>query len=415
MTTPRIAYLLKKFPRLSETFILNELLGLEEQGVPLRVLSRRTPDDEPRHPELARLKAPIEVLPSSRSLDPWTPLFDEPDDGEGESLLNRLGDVVRSTRRFGHERMPSLLGEAVHLRARCRELSIDHLHVHFATDAAIVAHLVHALGGPTYSVTLHAKDIYRAGPVVPELLRQVILDSAFCVTVCQANLRYLVDTLGEEITTRLRCHYNGIDLAALQPTTAPRDEDHLLAVGRLVEKKGFDDLIEAMALVVQQRPQCRLTLVGQGDQQQALEELIAHRGLTEQITMTGPKDQGQVRELMARATVFALPCVIGEDGNRDALPTVLLEALAAGLPVVSTPVTGIPEIVDSGRAGLLVPEHDPEALADSILRLLGDEALRKNFAASGRLRAEQLFDMHSNAATLANWMTSALPTLVPPC
>lgn len=415
MTTPRIAYLLKKFPRLSETFILNELLGLEEQGVALRVLSRRTPDDEPRHPELARLKASIEVLPSSRSLDPWTPLFAEPEDAGGESLLNRLGDVVRSTRRFGHERMPSLLGEAVHLRARCRELSIDHLHVHFATDAAIVAHLVHALGGPTYSVTLHAKDIYRAGPVVPELLRQVILDSAFCVTVCQANLSYLVDKLGEEVTTRLRCHYNGIDLAALQPTAAPRDEDHLLAVGRLVEKKGFNDLIEAIALVVQQRPGCRLTLVGQGDQQQALEALIAARGLAEQITMTGPMDQGQVRKLMAQATVFALPCVIGEDGNRDALPTVLLEALAAGLPVVSTPVTGIPEIVDSGRAGLLVPEHDPAALADSILRLLGDEALRKNFAASGRLRAEHLFDMHGNAAILAHWMTAALPSLASPC
>ena len=407
MTRPRIAYLLKKFPRLSETFILNELLGLEAQGLELAVLSRRPSDDEPRHPELARLRAEVEVLPGSRELDPWSPLFGA-DEALSAALMERLPGVVSAFRRFEHPRMPSLLAEAIHLLGRTRELELAHLHVHFATDAAVVACLLHELGGPSYSITLHAKDIYR-DTVDPALLDRLVAGSAFSVTVCDANVRHIHALVGERARGRLRRHYNGIDVGALSVGVgAPRDADHVLAVGRLVAKKGFADLISAAAELRRTRPATRFTIVGDGEDHDALLAQVRALGLDDVITFLGPRDQGEVRALLFRATCMALPCVVGDDGNRDALPTVLLEALAAGLPVVSTPVTGVPEIVDHGRAGVLVPERDPPALARALAALLDDAGRRADLALVGRARAEELFDMDRNATVLHEWLRSTL-------
>ncbi|RKY22577.1 MAG: colanic acid biosynthesis glycosyltransferase WcaL [Planctomycetota bacterium] len=416
MTAPKVTYLLKKFPRLSETFILNELLALQGQGLELSVLSRREPDDEPRHPELAGLGAPVDVLPSWRSLDPWSLLFGA-DVELREALATRLPGVLASFGAFGHPRMPSLLAEAVYLFGRCREQGVRHLHVHFATDAAVVACLLEALGGPGYSLTLHAKDIYRE-TVDPALLARLVGNSRFSVTVCDANVRHITQLLGEAAARRLRRHYNGIDVSALSdaPThPGARDAEHILAVGRLVPKKGFSYLLEAMSQLLPRRPGLRLTLVGDGDDRPALEARSAELGLSSVVTFTGARDQGEVRKLLSHATLMALPCVVAEDGNRDALPTVLLEALAAGLPVVSTPVTGIPEIVDDGRAGRLVPERDVAGLARALDELLSDADERGRLARAGRQRARQLFNMHSNASVLAEWFRHAVPERAAVC
>lgn len=406
MTTPRIAYLLKKFPRTSETFILNELLGLEAQGMPLRIFSRREPDDEPRHPELSRLKSEIEYLPSLRSLDPWSVLFGG-DPALRDELMSKLGKVVDDFGSLGHPRFPSLLAEAVHLRARTRELGIQHQHVHFGTDAAVVANLVHALGGPGYSLTLHAKDIYR-DTVDRVVLDRLVSDSRFSVTVCDANVRHLHELIGDAAKGRLRRLYNGIDLTAHKHQELARDEDHILGVGRLVEKKGFDILLDSMQQLVGAGRKVRATIVGEGEERSSLEADIATRGLSNHVTLVGALGQDGVRELMSRATVMALPCRVGDDGNRDALPTVLLEAQACGLPIVSTPVTGIPEILDQGNAGLLVPEDDSKALADRLATLLDDADLRGKLSAAGLARARELFDLVKNTKVLHDWHGEAL-------
>jgi glycosyltransferase involved in cell wall biosynthesis len=152
----------------------------------------------------------------------------------------------------------------------------------------------------------------------------------------------------------------------------------------------------------------RFTLIGDGEDKQRLELMAKSMGLSSVLRMTGALEQGEVLALMQRATVLCLPCLIGEDGNRDALPTVLLEALAAGLPIVSTPVTGIPEIVDHGRVGLLVAERDPMATADAIERLLQDKALRTRLARDGRAHAEEHFDSRCAARTLHEWFDETL-------
>lgn len=403
MSSPRVGYLLKKFPRLSETFVLNEILEQERRGTRVHVFSRRAPDPEPAHPELARLRAEVEVLPG-RSLDPWRELF-EAEGGPG-ALLGPLERLLDEARAWSHPRLPELLGEALLLLRRTRELGIEHVHVHFATDSAVTALLLARLGGPSYSVTLHAKDIYRT-TVDAALLDRVVAESAFCVTVCDANVRYLSERVGDAARERLRRLYNGIDLDAFAGQGGPRDERHVLSVGRLVAKKGFGVLLDALALLAARGEGFRATLVGDGEEREALARRVDELGLSDRVCMTGPVGADVVREHLARATVFCLPCVVEEDGNRDALPTVLLEAQAAGLPCVSTPVTGIPEILDAGRAGVLVPENDPIATADAVAMLLGDPGRRAELARAGRERARELFDLRRSGDVLHGWFRDA--------
>jgi len=400
MTMPRVAYLLKKFPRLSETFILNEILRQEDLEVPIHVFSRRAPDLEPRHPQLEDLRAEVELIPGTRGLDAWITLLDEI--AEDPAFLDHFGPCVRRLSRFEHPRMHSLIAEALYLRRRVVELSIDHIHVHFATDAAITAMILKELGGPSFSITAHAKDIYRS-TVNPELLSQVVSHSAFTITVCDANVDYLSRRLDSTAIPRLRRLYNGIPLDDFSFTPDGRDQDHILAVGRLVAKKGFDVLIRSLEILKQRRPEFRATIIGEGEERPRLEELIRETGLSDRVELLGGLDQEKVRYWMKRATLLCLPCVIGEDGNRDALPTVLLEAQATGLPCISTPVTGIPEILDGGETGVLVPQHDPVATATAIEELLENGARRTHLARAGRQRAEECFDGLGSARTPASW------------
>jgi glycosyltransferase involved in cell wall biosynthesis len=401
----RLAYLLKKFPRLSETFILNELLAQEALGRELFIFSRRAPDDEPRHPELARLRATVETLPPKGEIDPWAMLVG--DESNPDDLLGRLGKVVREARTWGHPRTPSLLVEALHVLKRTRELGIEHVHVHFATDSSVVALLMKELGGPSYSITAHAKDIYRQ-TVDYRMLDRLVRGSAFVVTVCDANRAWMEARLSPEAMAKVRRLYNGIDLETFVRNGSLRDEDHVLGVGRLVEKKGFHVLIEALALLRQRGLPYRATLVGDGEERARLEQQVAALGLGERVALLGPRDQAEVRALMSRATLMVQPCLIGNDGNRDALPTVLVESLAMELPCISTPVTGIPEILDQGRCGLLVPENDARATADAIEALLRDPERRARIARDGRLRAERLFDARQTSRQLSSWFDQAL-------
>ena len=399
----RLAYLVKKFPRLSETFVLNEVLGQQDLGAELTVFARRPADDEPRQPQLARLTAPIELVPPASQIDLWQDLFG----ADGPKLLPRVQRVVETFRPLGHPRLPSLVAEALWLLRRTSELGIEHVHVHFATEAAVTAMLLAELGGPGYSVTAHAKDIYRSTVNAP-LLSAIVERSRFTVTVCDANVRHMNGLIGPRAQAKLRRLYNGIDVDLFTPPPAPRRERHVLSVGRLVEKKGFDVLIDSFAALARRRIGFQATLIGDGEEREAIRARIQAAGLAERVELAGALDSAAVRERMRAATVLCLPCKIGEDGNRDALPTVLLEALASGLPCISTPVTGIPEILDEGRAGTLVPENDVEATARALERVLADPALRAAQAAAGRQRAERLFEARASARTLHDWFQEAL-------
>ena len=394
----RIAYVLKVFPRLSETFVINEIRELERQGVAVHVFSLHAPPAAVPHRLLHALEAPIVQVdalerPSHKQLQRATALLTERI-AEGHDLAERLFPK-------------SYVRLAVQL-ARFVETGFGRLHAHFASRAGHVAMLASTLLGIPYSFTAHAKDIYHE-EVDQDVLRVKMRRAALVITVSEFN-RHTLLRVGDGIAgleQKLVRAYNGVDLTFFQP--APPDEripGRMLAVGRLVEKKGFFILIQACGLLAQRGVPFSCHLIGSGEEEPALRALVRALGLERAVQFRGALPVEQVAAAMRTASLVVLPCVVAADGNVDALPTVLLEAMACGLPVVSTALSGIPEIVADGETGYLVPPGDPAALAAAMRRLLEDCALAERLGRAGRERARDLFDLRTNVTRLRGWLTA---------
>jgi colanic acid/amylovoran biosynthesis glycosyltransferase len=386
----RIGYVLKMYPRFSETFILTEILAMQELGVELEIFSLRTPVDGRFHESLAEVRAPVSYLPHRiRPADAW-------------ALIGRGGRELPGLHRVLPELFEAEMDDAVAavtLALEIQQRGITHLHAHFGSCATTVARLAAEITGIGYSFTAHAKDIFHES-VDPADLDRKLRDAHATVTVSDFNLRHLRTHFGSS-AARLHRLYNGLDLQRFTFHDPINRPPVIAAVGRLVEKKGLRDLVDAVALLSAAGRAVRLKIVGSGPEEPALRSQIAALGLTDRIDLLGPLPQARVREVITGAAVFAAPCVVGADGNRDGLPTVLLEALACGTPCVATPVTGIPEAVRHGETGLLVPQSDPAGLAEALALLLDDPALGRRLALAGRTLVEREFDVRRNAAVLA--------------
>ena len=406
----RIAYILKMYPRFSETFIVNEILELERQGVDVRIYSLRKPDDGRFHPALARIKANVIYVPQYPQMEPERVRA-------AHVALAAARPAAYATLRAEVEAIgqPYALKrflQAGYIAAHLLKNPVDAMHAHFASVATRVANYASRLTGIPYSFTAHAKDIFH-DEVNPVSLQRKIAGARFVVTVSRFNQTYLQQEIQRDAPGDVRRLYNGIDLGHFRPKSrVERDPTLILSVGRLVEKKGFDVLIDACAILHRRGLDFRCEIIGKGELHDPLARQITAHGLAEKVILVGPRPQDEVRAAYQRAALFALPCRIGSDGNRDGLPTVLLEALACGLPVVTTPVTGNPEIVDDGLNGRLVPENDPLALADALADLLQNEPLRRRMSMGARLKVERDFDVRRNVAQLRRWL--AEPTRVGP-
>lgn len=392
------------YPRFSETFILNEVLALEELGTELEIFSLRPPADGRFHESLAEVRAPVTYLPHHLRADAlWRTLrLHRP-------ALPRLGDHLDELLTAA----PDDALAAVEIAVAARAHGLTHLHAHFGSVAATVARLAALLADVGYSFTAHAKDIFH-DDVEHQELRRKLADARAVVTVSDYNLDHLRNLFGADADTVTRV-YNGLDLHRFVRHPLSGRPPVISAVGRLVEKKGFADLLDAVALLAAERPEVRLEVVGTGPEEAALRAQVDRLGLNGRVDLLGALPQAQVREVVRRSAVFAAPCVVGADGNRDGLPTVLLEALAAGTPAVATPVTGIPEAIRDEQTGLLVPESDPSALAQALARLLDDPVLGERLADAGRLLVEEEFDVRRNARLLRDlFARCSLPRPVPP-
>jgi len=399
-----IAYVLKMYPRFSETFIVNEILELERQGVGVRIYSLYRPDDGRFHASLARVKAPVVYVPQYPLIERAKvfPAHRAVFQADRSAYLRVLYFSLRRGHRYAIRRFLQAGVIAEHVMRH----PVDALHAHFASSAARAAMRVSQLLGVPYSFTAHAKDIYHH-EVDPNSLRSKIRAARFVVTVSDFNRAHLQDLLAARPgqSGDVRRLYNGIDLSNFAPDpSVAREPNLILGVGRLVEKKGFGDLIRACALLSERGLKFQCEIVGSGELRPALENLATELHIQDSVKLVGPKPQEEVVSGYLRAAIFALPCVIGRDGNRDGLPTVLLEAMASGLPVVSTDVTGVPEIIDTNKTGLIVPPGDHTALADALACLLVDPALRERLAAAARLKVERDFDIHRNVGVLRSWL-----------
>ncbi len=404
----KVGYVLKRFPRLSETFILNEILELERQGTAVEIFSLLRPPAEFKHNLVENVQAPVTYLPGASVAGALTVRRTS---GSGKLNKIELSQLIEPDGLPFDETMPGKSGaettalavKALTVAMLARARGINHLHAHFGSDATTVAMLAKRLGGLPFSFTAHARDIYHnyTDAKTDDRMRAAkIAEADFVVTVSEYNRRHLAGLVENPNASKIHRLYNGIDLQRFSVDARKRKPAHILAVGRLVEKKGFSDLIEAIRVLRANRKELTCTVVGDGPLRPALQEQIDQAGQGNVTTLAGPQPQERLIELMGHATLLALPCVVAESGDRDGLPTVLLEALASGLPCVSTNVAGIGEIIENGKTGLLVPPRTPHELAQALHRLLSSPGLRSKFSTTGRAKAERDFDLSQNVQIL---------------
>lgn len=415
MSAPVLGYVMRMFPQLSETFIANEILELQRQGVALQIFSYRRPTADVSHECVREIRQPVEYLPDPIDQNVGKLIRAVPsvlflDAGR---FFRTLWYVTRYTLR---ERNPDTwrrLLQAVYLAKRAREGNLQHLHAHFAHGATRVTMLTSMLTGIPFSFSAHARDVYIS---TPHVLRERMEAASFVATCTRANQEYLRGILPPESRGKVLLGYHGINLAKFAPDATPaaaapqpaaNDAPLILSVGRLVQKKGFADLLRACDLLNRRGVSFRCRIIGGGPERKRLKAMISELSLGDHVSLPGSCDQEEVLPAYHQATLFALPCRILKNGDRDGIPNVLLEAMGVGLPVVASAISGIPELVDDGRNGLLIPERDPEALAAALERLLADAPLRAQLGREARGTVERRFDRSENVRLLSDMFRDA--------
>jgi len=360
-----VHYVSRRFPKLTETFVVDEVLRLEAAGEHLIIDSLEATLDEPRHPDLDRLDAPIRYVsedPSSREVfRAHLPL-----------ALRRPLTWLRTARQARvHDLWPEFRRAGI-VAARTRAERARHLHTHFAYYCADVGGMAAALAGRPFTLTVHANDIWQMHNA-PHLERRLSRARAV-VTVTEYNARHIRSLVPGTPVHVVRCP---VAPAAQAPAPAGGP---ILCIGRFVPKKGTDLLIRALALLPES---ARVELIGEGPLEGELRALAASLGVEDSVDFLGPQPPGAVAEAYERCSVFCLPCRVAPDGDRDGLPVVLLEALTRGLPVVTT-FSFEPELVEDGVTARVVSGESPEALAAAIASLMSDPELAGELGRRGR-------------------------------
>jgi glycosyltransferase involved in cell wall biosynthesis len=430
-----IGYVLMGFPRVSETFIASELHRVEQAGIPVRLFVIKPVEErerELRHsvvdaiaarpdylPDSSALTAPLHrwrrahlrpFLPALRRVARRRPL------GLARASATALGQSLRDRRTplSGPRKIyVKELVQAVALADRVlAHPEVRHLHAHFAHGTTTVTWLAARIAGLPFSFTGHARDIYAPALNPRGWLRRKLLSARFVVTCTRANVLHL-HGIAPDAEVHLVYHGLGADFARLLDDGAaaappPGGTLRVLGVGRLVAKKGFDLLVEACAILRDRGVDCELRIVGQDDKDsERVRERIAALGLDDRVALPGPMGQAELLDEYRRADALCMPCRLLPD-DRDGIPNVLVEAMAAGTPVVATAVSGIPELIRDGHDGLLVEPDDPRALADALARLHADPALAARLAAAGRETVERRFDGERLARRLADLFEEAI-------
>lgn len=391
-----VGYVLKRYPRFSETFVVNEILAHERAGVKIDIFALGPVEETHFQDGISQVRAPVTRYNKQQKPEAVWQLI-QTAFKELPGFAAKLAQADCSV----HE-----LAQSINVALQVKQRGINHLHAHFGTQAATVARQAAVFADIAYTFTAHAKDIYFQYEESVHLGRKM-RDAAATVTVSDYNLSYLRQEYGSDAAKTIRI-YNGMDLPKFPYAPFDTRPSRILAVGRLVPKKGFDVLLDALALLKRRNIDFCCTLVGGGGLEAGLAAQTEALGIADRVKMTGPMPQPDIIEMMRNARVVAAPCVVSEDGDRDGLPTVLLEAMALGTPVVSTQVAGIPELVSDGLTGLCVPERDPEALAEALRRLLEDDALCRTLSQNGRALIEREYDEERNAAQLRHLFAAAI-------
>lgn len=408
---PRLAIVVKGYPRLSETFIAQEMLGLEQRGLDFDIWSLRHPTDGAVHMLHQMIKAKPYYLPEYLWHGPLRVL-----QGLGAALQSpHFGKTMRAfwadLKRDPTPNRMRRIGQAFVL-AREMDPRIGHIHVHYLHTPCSVVRYAALLRGCEFSFSAHAKDIWTT-PAWER--REKISDAAWGVTCTRDGLAELQRVLPEDEKDRVALVYHGLDLRRFPqpPHRAPRngadraDPITFISVGRVVKKKGYDDLLNALARLPQDLA-WRFVHIGAGELRDALKAQAAALGIADQIEWRGALPQDKVIDALRAADIFVLPCKEGPKGDRDGLPNAILEAATQALPILSTDFAGVPEFIANGETGLLIAPGDHVALANDLVRLARDPVLRDRLGQAAYQRISTAFSFDAGVDDLARRLSHHL-------
>lgn len=396
--------ILKGYPRISETFISNEILLLERLGFSIHLFSMRRPRERFSHQSVKEIRAAVDYLPETL-LIPF-PRF-------------LYHNIMLAAKKPGHYRLA--LRTALKRFARTRKAAtikhllqagylvhhllpgsgVTHLHAHFAHSPTSVAMFAGQLSGLPYSFTAHAKDIYTSDP---SQIREKIVRARFVVTCTAYNKHHLMN-ISSGCSTPIHHVYHGIDTDLFswdRQDRKPFQPYRILTVARMTSKKGLPVVYKSLRHLIDMGIRIQHTFIGDGEERSQILALVEGLGLNDVTRFLGTQPHHVVLKHYRQADLFVLGCEVAPNGDRDGIPNVLLESMAIGVPVVATNISAIPELVENGKTGLLVPAGQPEKMARAMARLLTDEDLRARVITTARKLVETKFDNKALTLDLAN-------------
>jgi colanic acid/amylovoran biosynthesis glycosyltransferase len=397
--TMRIAYIVSRFPKVTETFVLREMLELQKLGVEIELFSLIHEHESVRHDDATELETaghygnehPVRQLVAQRH---W---------------LRRAPQEYRAVWRSAiaaHGRPGPEAGKAAATVAAAaawamdlQDAPVDRIHAHFATWPALAAWVVHRLTGIPYSFTIHAHDLYLDRPMLAEKLG----DADFVVTISDYNLRFVRDLYGTALADKVVVVHCGVDVARwhhLERSAATDGRFEILAIGALEDYKGHRHLVEACSRLRAHGTDFRCRIVGEGPQRAQIEQLIRLLRLEDQVFLLGRRTSDDVERLLAEVDVLAHPSVVTARGKTEGIPVALMEAMASGVPVVATDVSGTTELVVDHVTGLVVPPADPASLCNALEELASSPTLARALSRAGQEQVERGFRLDDNASQL---------------
>lgn len=391
----KVGFILKGYPRLSETFIAQEIYLLEQKGLELEIYSMRAAREKTRHPVHGKIRAKVTYIPEDGFLKPsvWWPALQSAFVFPKTFLSALSHAILHSVLRFTRSPLKRLVqaGWLIQKNRLGQGSTIQHLHSHFVHAPTEMAFYLSRITGLTYSISAHAKDIYTS---TESEIRERVSASQFLMTCTKFNHQKIQEIVGPAHKGKVHEVYHGVDLRSFRQDEALGDPParRLLTVARLVDKKGYDDVLRAIAILRDRGLVLSYDVYGDGEEKTSLENWVRKLGLESQVKFHGSVAQPGVLAAYREGGVFVLGSRETGNGDRDGIPNSMAEAMSMELPVVATLVSGIPELVEDGKTGLLVAQRNPEALANAIERLYREPGLAVALGEAARKKVSQVFD-----------------------
>lgn len=414
---PRVAYMMSRFPKLTETFILLEMLAMEEIGVEVEVYPLMRHPTDVMHPEAVRFVERAHFVPfvSWSVIGANLSYLRRKPQAYVRAFLDLMKGNLGSLRYFTGAL--ALFPKSVYFAAHMEASGISHIHAHFASHPTAAAFVIHRLTGIPFSFTAHGSDIHRDRT----MLAEKVAEAEFVVPISDFNKEVILEACQGQFAEKMVIIHCGVDTRHFQPCNegdngaGPEDRGRpgtlsLCCIGTLHEVKGQHILIEACRLLKERGVDFECHLIGDGPDREALVRQSQQAGVAEEINFHGLQPRAEVAKLLRQADVVVAPSVPSSDGRREGIPVALMEAMATGLPVVASRLSGIPELVEDGVTGLLSEPGDAQALADSLEKLWYDAALRQQLGRAARARILEAFDLRTNARLLASRFHVKVPS-----